>query len=72
MINKTFNNLQDWLYWILNTKGPLTRAQLCAITSRARTTVFDNLDKMLKRNEIEKYSRNKGIGRPITIWRLKI
>lgn len=72
-INTTFNHLQDWLYWILNTQGAKTRPQLQLITNRARTTVYDNLLKMYKRNEVEKYNRNEGkLGRPMTVWRLKL
>lgn len=41
-------------------------------TYNRRTTVFDNLDKLLERGLIEKFTKNNGTrGRPPVYWKIK-
>jgi predicted ArsR family transcriptional regulator len=56
----------------LGQSGPLTRKQLTNNTGIPRTTLYDNLKKLLEWDEVEKIPYHEGNrGRPIIFWRLK-
>ncbi len=64
--------IQNNLIKILEKSGPMTRRQLVSELQTARTTIYDNLLKLQKLKQIEKFSRNNGKrGRPLVFWRLK-
>jgi predicted ArsR family transcriptional regulator len=53
--------------------GDLKRSEIVRITKIARTTIFDNLDRLRRLGVVEKYSRNrshKKRGRPPVYWSL--
>ena len=50
---------------ILTEKGPMTRNQLMAKTSIARSTLYDSLLRLILKGRVSKYSeRPQGPGRP--------
>jgi len=56
----------------LQNNGPSTRRDLVKVLNSPRTTIYDNLLKLLKIKLIEKFTRNNGMrGRPLVFWRLK-
>ena len=56
---------------VLSEHGPLKRSQLVTITETPRTTIYDNLIKLInsKRVTTERMPQD-GRGRPFTIFRL--
>ena len=56
----------------LEVHGPTTRRELVKSLNSPRTTIYDNLLKLQKRELIEKFTRNNGMrGRPLVFWKLK-
>ena len=59
-------------YDLLNelSKGiSLTRADLVKKLHRARTTIYNNLEKLEIKKLIKRYSKQNGLrGRPLTLW----
>ena len=71
-INEVLTPIQDQLIKFLEDNGPSIRNILVKRLSVPRTTIYDNLLKLQKRNLIEKFTRNNGCrGRPLVYWRLK-
>jgi len=63
--------IQNNLIKVLEKKGPMTRRELVRELSTARTTVYDNLVKLQKLKQIQKFTRNNGNrGRPLVFWEL--
>ena len=55
----------------LSQKGSMNRKQLCKKLDTARTTVFDSLNRLQKRNIVSKFTKNNGErGRPEVFWKL--
>jgi len=51
--------------------GPLTRRELVKKLNKARTTIYDNLLKLQKKEIVSKFARNNGErGRPHIFWKL--
>ncbi len=64
--------IQNNLIVILENKGPLTRKELVKELKTPRTTIYDNLLKLQKLKQIQKFTRNNGNrGRPLVFWELK-
>ena len=64
---------------VLEAHGPLIRGQkydkkqdtLIAITKYARSTVYDNLEKLKKKKLVERFSEDTDYrGRPVIYWRI--
>ncbi|MFX1237280.1 MAG: hypothetical protein ACFFAS_18385 [Promethearchaeota archaeon] len=76
---ENYSNFQEFLSPIqynliklLKKSGPMTRKELVDKLSTARTTIYDNLIKLQKLKQIEKFTRNNGKrGRPLVFWKLK-
>jgi len=57
---------------ILEKNGPLIRKELVSELKTARTTIYDNLKKLLNMKRVEKFTRNDGkVGRSVVVWKLK-
>lgn len=55
----------------LSENGSMSRKQLCKKLNTARTTVFDSLNRLQKRNIVSKFTKNSGErGRPEVFWKL--
>lgn len=69
-VDKRINSdVQNALIRLLRLNGPMTRKELMDTTNIPWTTLFDNLEKLLKKNVIIKHSRsNKKRGRPMVVW----
>ncbi len=53
--------------------GPLTRRDLVKKLNKARTTIYDNLLKLQKKEIVAKFARSNGDrGRPLIFWKLKV
>ncbi|MFX1275892.1 MAG: helix-turn-helix domain-containing protein [Promethearchaeota archaeon] len=58
---------------LLKNKGPMTRSELVKELQTAPTTIYDNLVKLQKIKQIQKFTQNDGsIGRPLVYWKLTI
>jgi len=58
-------DLEDHLYEILITNGPMTRGELVKQTNIPRTTIYDNLVKLMLKGIITRISQSTGRrGRP--------
>lgn len=56
---------------VLKQHGPLTRGELVSKLNRPRTTIYDHLDNMRKRNVIKSFIRPKSSrGRPPVFYKL--
>ena len=63
--------IQNNLIKVLEQKGPMTRRELVKELNTARTTIYDNLVKLHKLKQIQKFTRNSGNrGRPLVFWKL--
>jgi len=63
--------IQNKLIKLLEENGPMTRKDLVNKSNSARTTIYDNLVKLQKLKQIEKFSRNNGErGRSLVFWKL--
>jgi predicted ArsR family transcriptional regulator len=70
--NEMISPLQYNLIKTLKYNGPLTRKELVNQLNTPRTTIYDNLVKLQKREKVKKFSRNNGKrGRPKTFWDIK-
>ena len=70
-IEDIISPLQYNLIQILRRNGPLTRKQLVNQLNTPRTTIYDNLVKLLKGKVVKKFSRNNGKrGRPKIYWEI--
>jgi predicted transcriptional regulator len=66
-----FTPLQINLIKTLEKNGALTRRELVKQLKRPRTTIYDNLVKLKKKELVKKYSRNNNKqGRPKVYWDL--
>jgi len=55
----------------LSKNGPMNRKQLVSSLKKPRTTIFDNLNRLQKRNIVSKFAKNNGDkGRPQIFWKL--
>lgn len=52
---KSISPIEERLITILKNGGPLTRDQLVKVMATPRTTIYDGLKKLIKRDEIKKY-----------------
>lgn len=51
--------------------GSMNREQLVNSLKKPRTTIFDNLNRLQKRNIVSKFAKNNGVrGRPQIFWKL--
>jgi predicted ArsR family transcriptional regulator len=68
----TENELQKKIVDLLESKGPMTRADLVHQLQVARTTIYDMLVKLMNRNVVDKHpvSTNKR-GRPKVLFQIK-
>ncbi|MFO8019860.1 MAG: helix-turn-helix domain-containing protein [Promethearchaeia archaeon] len=56
---------------ILLNRGPMPRSKIVTKLGKPRTTIYDNLRKLQKKNLVDKYPFNNGErGRPIIMWKL--
>jgi len=63
------STVKDALIRLLRLNGAMTRKELMDTTNIPWTTLFDNLEKLLRKNTIIKYLRyNKKRGRPSVVW----
>ncbi|MFX1276817.1 MAG: hypothetical protein ACFFBP_18225 [Promethearchaeota archaeon] len=63
--------IQNNLLKTLEIHGPMTRRDLVKRLHTARTTIYDNLVKLQKLKQIQKFTRNDGTrGRPLVFWKL--
>lgn len=69
-IEKT-KNMDEFLLEILNLTGGITRSQLVKLTHIPRTTLYDNLAKLIEQGKVEtEYLHDKkNRGRPKTIFK---
>ena len=68
-----YSRTQRQIIDLIETDGPQTRRQFVTKLGIARTTIYDNLVKLQKKNIVEKYSVNNGQrGRPLTYWKLEV
>lgn len=66
------SSLQETLINTLSEHGPMTRDQLVEMIETPRTTVYDNLDVLMSRNTVTKFSRQVNArGRPVVFWKIK-
>lgn len=57
---------------ILELKGARTRVELVEYLNLPRTTVYDNLMRLINKNLVEKFNRHqKSRGRPLVFFRIK-
>jgi len=65
-------SLQKDLLTILEKHGPAQRRTFVKLLNTPRTTVYDNLLKLKKRDIVEKFKFNNGKkGAPVIYWKLK-
>ncbi|MBD3352832.1 MAG: hypothetical protein GF364_15200 [Candidatus Lokiarchaeota archaeon] len=64
------DNYEVILEYLRHYKGSC-RSEIVKSTGIPRTTVYDNLFRMLEKDIVEKEPQNNGKGRPLTIWRIK-
>lgn len=51
--------------------GSMNRKQLCRNLGKPRTTIFDNLNRLQKKDIVSKFAKNNGDrGRPPVFWKL--
>ena len=63
--------IQHNILKVLEKWGPLVRREIVAELKTARTTVYDNLNKLQKLKRVEKITLNDGKrGRPLVFWKL--
>ena len=63
------STVKDALIRLLRLNGAITRKELMDTTNIPWTTLFDNLEKLLRKNTIIKYLRySKKRGRPSVVW----
>ncbi len=69
-VDKRINDkIRNALIRLLRLNGPMTRKELMDTTNIPWTTLFDNLEKLLRKNIIIKYLRhNNKRGRPSVVW----
>jgi predicted ArsR family transcriptional regulator len=64
--------IEDKLLGVLK-EGPLTRNQLCQKLDMPRTTIYDGLKTLIRRNEVKKYpvfATERSRGRPQVLFAL--
>jgi len=72
MLDEKLKPLQEKLIEILRNNGPLNRNQLVSILNKPRTTIYDNINKLMRLNIIKKFTRQiNSRGRPIVFFKLK-
>ena len=69
-VDKRINSdVKNFLLKTLRMNGSMTRKELMDTTNIPWTTLFDNLNKLLKKNIIIKYLKhNRKRGRPMVMW----
>ena len=66
------SEFREKLYNLLALNGKLSRKELCILLDKPRTTVYDNLERLMKADLVERKSKNNGKrGRPIVFWKIK-
>lgn len=65
-----FTPMQVELLEALSDGIPLTRSDFVEELKKPRTTIYDNLEKLENKKLVEKFSKNNGKGRPLTLWHL--
>ena len=68
---KAISPIEEKLIAVLKDGGPLTRDQIVQKLSSHRTTVYDGLNKLIKRNEVKKYpfyQAERSRGRPQVLF----
>lgn len=65
-----FTLIQIELLEALSDGIPLTRSDFVEELGKARTTIYDNLEKLENKKLIVRYSENNGKGRPLTLWHI--
>jgi len=71
-LNKNgYSQLQQKILLLLIEEGPLSRKELANALNRPRTTIYDNLHKLLNKEIVKKFRKNNGSrGAPTTFWKL--
>lgn len=71
-VEKITHPLQLRIIEKLQEEGPMPRRDLVSKLDVPRTTVYDNLEKLYKRQVVEKYNQKKGPkpGRPLVYWKV--
>ena len=68
--------LDNLLFEVLSDGVPRTRENLVSITAKPRTTVYDNLKKLLLKDKVKKKSKklkkHNNRGRPEVFWSVKL
>lgn len=64
--------LQKNIISVLKDSGPITRNKLVEKLDRARTTIYDNLAKLMKNNRVRSFPSHDGKkrGRPLVLFEL--
>ena len=66
-----FSPLQKKLLRLLESNGPMTRRELVKRVGNPRTTVYDNLRRLIDFNLVRKFSRPVNCrGRPLVFFKL--
>lgn len=66
-----YSPLERELLEILEKNGPQTRQELVEKTGSHRTTIYDNLTRLIGMNVVKKYSKNQNKrGRPEVFFKL--
>lgn len=69
---KGTNEFQGELIKTLEKNGAMTRAQMVQALDKPRTTIYDNLAILIKREVVKKFSRQVNArGRPVVFFKLK-
>jgi predicted ArsR family transcriptional regulator len=67
-----FSDIQKSILKALSTHGPLIRGQIVGITDIPRTTVYENIQKLMLKGIIDESPKKiEGIGRPNVVYYIK-
>jgi len=65
----SLTHIQQHIIEELSYGKPMSRRELVEKLERARTTIYNNLEKLQNEKLVEKFSRNNGNrGRPVVLW----
>jgi len=69
---RPFLSQTQWdLIQLLEAEGPMKRRDIMEELGLAWTTTYDNLEKLQKRELVEKFKKIHGRGRPYIFWKIK-
>lgn len=65
-------DIKDYLFWLVSTKGPISRGDLVEATGIPRSTIYDTLVKLILDERIRKFSVSSNRrGRPRVYYEVK-